>query len=331
MARVSIKDVAQKANVSTATVSHVLNGTRFVAESTTKRVQEAMKHLGYTPNFAAKTLRSQKTSTIGLIVPDIGNHFFTSVVKEIEAVLGQHAYQLLVGNTDESLDIERKKIQAFISQQVSGLIIASSAENYNEISDDIPADMPVVLIDRLPQDTPRSSIVVDNEKGVQEAVEKLIKGGHREIGLITGIDTLSTTKERAAGYKAALAHHQIPYKEALVFNGDSKFESGYKGCEHLLQTTGITALFVANNLMSIGAMTYLKSFQYSIPHDMAFIGFDDYKWAEITSPPLTVIKQPVEQIGTTAAQELLEQIHAGQPRQKAFRFETELVCRASHA
>ncbi|AIC95956.1 LacI family DNA-binding transcriptional regulator [Shouchella lehensis] len=330
MSRVSIKDVAKEASVSTATVSHVVNGTRFVAESTTIRVKQAMKNLGYTPNFAAKTLRSQKTSTIGIVLPDIGNHFFTSVVKEIESVLGEQQYQLLVGNTNEDIETERKKIQAFISQQVSGLIIASSAKHYSEIAWDIPDDLPIVFIDRLPEETNQSSIVVDNEKGVQMAIEQFIQSGHQNIGLITGIHSLSTTKDRIKGYKLALAKHGLPFSTNLIYNGNSKFESGYKGCEHLLGTTNASALFVANNLMSVGAMTYLTENDIAVPDDVAIIGFDDYRWAEITSPPLTVIKQPVEEIGAAAATELLEQIELGQPRNKPYRFETELILRSSH-
>lgn len=162
------------------------------------------------------------------------------------------------------------------------------------------------------------------------AIEQFIESGHQNIGLITGIHSLSTTKDRIKGYKSALAKHGLPFSTNLIYNGNSKFESGYKGCEHLLGTTKLSALFVANNLMSVGAMTYLTEHGIAVPDDIAIIGFDDYRWADITSPPLTVIKQPVEQIGAAAATELLEQIELGQSRQKQYRFETELIRRSSH-
>ncbi|QQK81427.1 LacI family DNA-binding transcriptional regulator [Salicibibacter cibi] len=325
----SIREVATKAGVSTATVSHVINETRFVAENTRQKVIHAMDELDYTPNFAAKTLRSQQTFTIGLVIPDISNHFFTSVVKGIEQNLYQKGYQLLVGNTDEKLELEIEKLKTFQAQQVSGIILASSAEHYQDIEPYLNLNTPIVFIDRIPDGTSGDYISVESEKAVYNAVQLLIERGHERIGMVTGIDTLSTTRERINGYRNALVHSRINVDENLIFEGDSKFTGGYHAAEKLLTQPGITAMFVANNLMTIGACTYFKEYQITIPEDIAIIGFDDYEWAKITDPPLSVIKQPVEKIGEKAAEALLHKIKTDDSGNQSIRLPTELILRES--
>ncbi|MBB6450015.1 LacI family transcriptional regulator [Geomicrobium halophilum] len=325
----SIREVARKAGVSTATVSHVINETRFVAEKTRQRVIDVMTELDYTPNFAAKTLRSQKTFTIGLVLPDISNHFFTSVVKGIEQHLDQKGYQLLVGNTDENVDVEIEKIKTFQAQQVSGIILASSAENYEEIEPYLNQETPTVFIDRIPHGANVDYIAVENEKAVYGAVQRFIDLGHQQIGMITGISKLSSTQERMNGYRRAIEHSQLQLDESLIYTGDSKFEGGYKAAQQLLKNTGITAMFVANNLMTIGAITYLKEQKVKIPEDIAIIGFDDYEWAKITDPPLSVIKQPTEEIGEKAAEILLSRSHVPALETESFLLPTKLIQRSS--
>ncbi|GAK13160.1 LOW QUALITY PROTEIN: ribose operon repressor [Geomicrobium sp. JCM 19039] len=330
MNKPSIRDVAQKADVSTATVSHVINGTRYVAETTATRVQLAMETLGYIPNHAAKTLRSQKTSTIGIIVPDLANHFFTSVVKGIEDVLEKAGYQLLVGNTNERVDVEIQKLQAFTSQQVSGLIVATSALDVKDIQVYLPEDVPIVFIDRVPKGMDQPSVTVANEEGAFSAVSELLSTGHKHIGMITGLNQLSTTVERTSGYKRALQEAKLPYNPALVKSGDSHVQGGYNACKHLFETEQITALFVANNLMCIGAITYLKEQNIHIPREVAVIGFDDYEWANITAPPLSVVHQPVFDIGVRASEKLLAQINEQPIENRHELLETSLILRSSH-
>ncbi|WP_227004131.1 LacI family DNA-binding transcriptional regulator [Salicibibacter halophilus] len=329
MSTSSIREVATVAGVSTATVSHVINETRFVADSTRQRVIDAMAELDYTPNFAAKTLRSQQTSTIGLVIPDISNHFFTSVVKGIEQHLNQKGYQLLVGNTDENLELEIGKLKTFQAQQVSGIILASSAESYQDIEPYIDQKTPAIYVDRIPDGTTGDYISVENEKAVYDAVQLLIERGHGRIGMVTGINTLSTTQERIKGYRKALVHSGISVDENLIFEGDSKFTGGYQAAEKLLTKPDITAIFVANNLMTIGVCTYLKEHKIAIPDDVAIIGFDDYEWAKITDPPLSVIKQPAEAMGEKAVEALLCKIKTDDPGNQSFRFPTELILRGS--
>lgn len=324
-----MKKVAQLAGTSTATVSHVVNGTRFVSDETKAKVQAAMKQLNYVPNLTARNLRRQKTNIIGLILPDVSNFFFTSVIQGIEVLLRKHGYQLLVSNSDELLTTEIEQIQTFNAQLVQGIIIASSAETYADIHPYLNEDMPIVFIDRKPIGVPHDVVAVDNKRSVFEAITYLIDLNRKEIGIIAGIPTISTTKERVSGYRNALKDHNMSVNDDLIKFGDSQFQSGYDLARNLYEKNHIDAVFVANNFMTIGAMAYFKEQGVKVPKDVALIGFDDYQWAVITEPSLSLIKQPATAIGEKAAALILDKLE--NPNRKATQhlFETELIIRES--
>lgn len=310
----SIKDVAGKAGVSIATVSHVVNGTRYVSEETKARVYKAMKELQYTPNSVARSLRSRKSKTIGFLIPDFANTFYTSIAEGIQHVLRQKGYQLILGNSNEELELELEQLRMFNSQLIDGLIIASTASSMNELEGVLKGDYPVVHLDRIPQGCEQDRILVNNDEAVYEAVSELIQKGHSRIGMIGGLDRLSTTKERIAGYRRALEDAGIAVKDSLIRMGNSKQDCGYELTRQLCGETDMTALFVSNNQMTLGALAYLKEHRYRMPEQLSLIGFDDYEWSFLMDPPLSVIHQPCFELGETAANVLLERI--GQPLSK---------------
>ena len=328
----NMKDVAKKAGVSTATVSHVINDTRFVKEETRKKVINAMEELDYYPNLAAKSLRSQKSKIIGLLVPDISNFFFTRIAKVIEDIFKAKGYNLIVGNSDENLESEKNQLDVFKAQMIDGLIMAPTggrSKPYKIIKDDV---FPTVYIDRRPKGYQGDFILLNNFKGAYDATTYLINKGHKNIGIITGVPGISTTEERLKGYKVALRDNDIKPCKSLIKIGDSRFESGYKLTKELVVKNNITALFVTNNLMSIGAMEYLNKNGINIPKELAIIGFDDYKWTTITNPPLSVVKQPVDKIGQKATKLLLEKIINNNTKEKntnVYQLSPELVVRKS--
>jgi LacI family transcriptional regulator len=334
--RASMKDVANKAGVSTATVSHVINNTRFVAEETKFKVKNAMKALNYSPNVIARSLRSHQSYIIGLIIPvkhyDTSNFFFMSIAHGIENKLREHGYHLLFSNSNEDIETEKAQIEVFNSQLIDGLIIAPTAEEHGYLEDVLTNDYPVVFIDRKPKEFEGDCVLVNNSQGTYEAITHLIDKGHRNIGYISGTLGLTTSDERLDGYKRALFDHGIEFNPSFIKVGDSTYEDGEKFAEELVEGNRITALFVANNVMTLGAISLLQERKISVPMDLAVIGFDDYDWTKITNPPLSVIKQPAFELGEKAAEVMLERIKnptKSEDEKAVYRLNTELVLRGS--
>ncbi|WP_123043295.1 LacI family DNA-binding transcriptional regulator [Cohnella candidum] len=334
--RPGIKQVAELAQVSIATVSHVINNTRYVSNEIKQKVYSAMEQLDYRPNAVAQSLRSQKSNTIGLIVPilpsDTSNFFFMTVAQGIQSTLKKHGYQMLLSNnTTEELEEEKEQIKLFNSKLIDGLIIASIAEDVGYLNDIVRSRYPVVFIDRKPEGYNGDHVVADGYGGSFNAVKLLAEKGHRRIGFVTGTLGISTSNERLEGYKKALAEQGLPYDPSLVKVASPSFESGYECAERLLAEGGITALFIANNVLTMGVMGCLQEKKIRIPEDLAVVGFDDYDWTKITTPPLTVIRQPSFEIGEKAAEAMIKRIEEGQdnPEFREYRLPTQLVLRGS--
>jgi len=329
--KVTMKDVAREAGVSTATVSHVINKTRFVEKETKNKVLKVLKKLSYYPNAAAQSLRSKKTKVIGLIVPDISNFFFTAVIRGVENSLKKYGYNLILSDSNENLKIEKEQIRVFNAKLIDGLIMAPTSGDHTFLKKMLSRGSPVVFIDRKPQSyCPGDCVLADNVEGAYKAVNMLIKKGHPKIGIITGMPGLTTSEERLEGYKRALVDYGIKVDQDLIKIGDGRYDSGYKLMKELLLNSNITALFVVNNLMTIGAIQFLKEKQIKIPDELAIIGFDDYKWASITNPPLSVVKQPSRRIGEKASEALIRRIKKEETGDyKEYRLSTELVIRDS--
>ncbi|MFC7322439.1 LacI family DNA-binding transcriptional regulator [Halobacillus campisalis] len=328
----SIKDVATKAEVSTATVSHVINGTRYVADKTKEKVYAAMKDLDYSPNMVARSLRSRKSNTIGLLVPllaeDTSNFFFMSIANGIEQVLKENGYNLVLSNSNENAAMEKDQIKVFNRQHIEGLVIAPVNGKEHKYEDQFNGEYPVVFIDRRPQGYEGDTILVNNCQGTKDAVNVLINKGHDKIGFITGTLGITTSDERLEGYKESLIQHHIAFNKSYIKEGPATFQEGYQLAEELYNE-GVTALFVANNVMTMGAVSYLQTNGVKVPDQMAIIGYDDYDWMKISSPPLSVVRQPAFEMGKAAVEQLLKRIHGDTEGANEVMLDSELVIRGS--
>ncbi|CAM4456934.1 LacI family transcriptional regulator [Paenibacillus endophyticus] len=333
--KVGIKEVAEAAGVSIATVSHVVNNTRYVSEKTKAKVYEAMKLLDFRINAVAQSLRSQKSNTIGLIVPvlpsDTSNFFFMTVAQGIQKTLRRYGYQVLLSNNStEELEEEIEQIKLFNSKLIDGLIIASIADDVGYLDDTVNSRYPVVFIDRRPVGYHGDFVLADGFGGSLNAVQTLLDKGHRKIGLITGSLGISTSNERMEGYKKALSNCGIEFDQSIVREVPANFESGYNCAKELLASADITALFVANNVLTMGVVACLQELKIRIPDELAVIGFDDYDWTKITMPPLSVIRQPSFEIGVKAAEVMIQRIENPDVQQSnEYRLPTTLIMRES--
>jgi LacI family transcriptional regulator len=304
-----IEDVARQAGVSTATVSRVISGKPYVSEAVRQRVLETIAKLDYRPSRVARSLRVQRSSIIGLIISDIQNPFFTSVVRAVEDVAQQRGYSVILCNSDEDVEKELTYIELMLAEQVSGMIVsptASSNEMYRRL---VELRVPVVAIDRRVEGVPMDMVVCDNVGAACAVVSHLIENGYRRIGAVLGSPDASTGAERYQGYIEALAGHGLPLLPELVRNGPPRSQNGYAlTLELLAQTPLPDAIFTGNNLLTIGALRAIYESNLRIPDDIAVAGFDEMDWMFLVKPALTVVMQPTYEMGRLAAELLLERI-----------------------
>jgi LacI family transcriptional regulator len=302
-----IGDVARAAGVSSATVSRVLNGTSTVSPARAERVLQAVAELGYQPFGPARALRQQLTRVWAAIVADIENPFFTAMVRGIEDEARDRGYRLVLCNSDEHLDREAAYIDVAIAERMAGVVISAASTSESTFEALLERGIPVVAVDRIPERHRHDidSVVVDNELGARLATTHLVEVGARRIACITGPTRVSTAGERLAGYRAALAESGLPAVAGLVKRADFKEPGGYRATQALLAGSPgerPDALFVANNLMTLGALHAVHEAGLRVPEDVAIVGFDDAPWTPFTSPALTVVAQPTYEIGLRAAE-----------------------------
>lgn len=327
----SIKDVAKIAGVSTATVSHVINKTRFVSDETKSKVTEAMDNLNYRPNLVARSLRNQKSKTIGLLIPDISNFYYTSVADGIEITLRKNGYHVILSNSHEKQEVEIEMIKLYNSMFLEGLMMIPALCDQSYLNDTLNGSYPVVFIDRRPKGFEGDCILLDNMKSAYEATKLFVSKGHKRIGLITGYPQLSTTSDRILGYKSALKECNMNIEESLIKMGDFSFESGYNLTGEIIKENNATALFFASDVMAIGALTFLKEKNMKIPDQVAIISCNNFKWTEVTNPSLTVVEQPSYELGKKAAEVLLSKIRHPNNKDnfKEYRIPTKIILRES--
>jgi LacI family transcriptional regulator len=329
--RVTLKDVARLAGVSTATVSNVINSSKKVSEKVEKNVLNSMEALNYQPDMVAKSLRIKESKLIGLVISDIANSFFASVVRGIEDALSADGYNVLLCNSDLNVDKEKKYLNLLLGKRVDGLIISASGSSnsyYKQLKNN---GVPSVYLNRSPDFTDIDTVTTNNYGGSYQATDHLINHGHKKIGIITGIQNINTGRERLSGFKQALLDNDLEINENWVKEGNFEDNSGYfKMKEIMEQTDRPTALFVSNNAMTLGVYKYIKKFALKIPDDIAIIGFDDPEWGSIVDPPLTAVAQPSYQLGTEAARLIIEKIKGGHAdRQQIITLNPTLVIRNS--
>lgn len=297
----TIYDVASRAGVSAATVSRVLNGSGTVAPELATRVREAVRELDYRPNGVARNLRRRATRVWGLVISDIGNPFFTALVRGVEDAAHEAGYSLVLCNSDEILEKEQSYIQVALAEQMAGVILTPSSEADTDVTPLLERGIPVVAVDRRLHRHDVDTVVGDNVRGARLATEHLLESGCRRIACITGPMKTTTAQERLEGYRLATTAAGLPYDEELVVVENFKEAGGYHGATGLLDlTTPPDGLFVANNLMTVGALEALVDRGVEVPHDLLMVGFDDIPWAKLTRPRLTTVDQPTYQMGKDA-------------------------------
>jgi len=327
---IRIRDVAKRAGVSTATVSHVLNGTRPTTEATRARVLAVARELGYHPSAVARGLRTKSTGTLGVVLSDIRNPFFTALVRGIEDVAQANGLNLMVCNSDEDEKKAETYLRLLLAKRVEGLVFTPTGRANALLEPFLAMGIPVILIDRIAPGLTLPFVGVDNVQGAREAVAHLLEDGHRRIGVVAGLSTVSTSTDRLEGYRLALADRRLAADSALIREGHSSVQGGEEAAGTLLALPQRpTALFTTNNLMTLGALKACAQLGLRCPDDMALCGFDDHEWAELFSPPLTVVRQPTYEIGTTAARLLARAIHGEALPAEAVLLKTRLIIRAS--
>ncbi|GGH86907.1 LacI family transcriptional regulator [Pullulanibacillus pueri] len=338
----TIKDVAELAGVSTATVGRVLGGYGSASHEATQAVREAANKLHYIPNGIAQSMKKKTTKSVGLIVANICNPYFSSIARIVESVLVKKGYNIIICNTDEDGDREISYLKMLYEKRIDGLMIASalkeSERKDSQFNMTYKESIPTIIIDREISNLKFPTVASDNFRGAYEATSHLIKLGHKRIGIIGS--TISTFFRRVEGYRQAMLDHSLPFDTNLVFNKSYKnvkpgdVSEGIYATKNLLKYREYrpTAIFALNNLLTTGVLIAVNDLGLKIPDDVAVIGWDDFDLASLLNPPITVVKQSTYNIATIAISRLLQQIENPNTilnEEKKVILSTELVIRGS--
>lgn len=305
-----MKDIAEIAGVSTATVSHVINETRFVSEEVRGRVLSAMDQVGYYPNLLARSLRNHASMTIGLIIPDVSNFYYTGVAESVEKELRWRGYHMILSNSYDRVENEVEIIKLYNSLQIDGVVMVPAVGDQSYLNAYVKGRYPIVFADRRPHGYTGDTVTLENVQSTYSAISVLLSKGHRRVCLAVGDRDMSTTQDRIDGYRQALEHMGLPFDESLILSGNFSYEYGRTVALTIMERRDITAVLFANEAMTIGAMSCFKQYGYRIPEDIAVISCNDFRWTEITAPALTVVSQPAPELGQLAAGLLLERIES---------------------
>lgn len=325
----TIRDVSREAGLSIATVSRALSSPEKVSKESLKRVHAAIEKLQYRPNMLSQKFRNKRANCIVVLVPDIANLFFTTVIVGIENVAQKRGFSVLLGDTRDSLQREAEYINLVETRQADGII---QLRPYAENDSALPKELVMAVNASGCENTPYPAVRIDNVGAAKEVVNYLISLGHKRIGVISGLKDNPHTRDRLKGYQQALDEAGIPFDENLVAEGDFTLWSGLNASEHFTRMEDIpTAIFCMNDEMAIGAMKGLKSKGLKLPEDISITGFDDLEVSRYCDPPLTTVSQPAEKLGEKSAELLFQLIDEQQPTQTEFVLPIEFVIRQSTA
>jgi LacI family transcriptional regulator len=332
----SMKDVAKRANVSTATVSHVINGTRATTRETRDKVLRAIEELNYNVNSVARNLRSGSSKIIGYVASNLANYFFMDIAMVLDRILSRLGYHLIYINSNEDPEKERENIQSLLMQNADGLIIAPVREECAYMKALIGEKCPAVFFDRQPTGYNRDSIMVTNREGAFAGTEHLIECGYRKIGFVCSrLD--GTMAERIAGYREALLKHGLPADEELVRTGsgvpasmsDEKRGESYENARYLIEERGVDAIFAGNAMAVLGSYSFINDREIPMPGEMGLISFDDPFWLTMSRPKISAVYQDKEMIGKQVAETLLRRINGNTKPYRQTRIPTKMVIRQS--
>jgi DNA-binding LacI/PurR family transcriptional regulator len=327
----TFNDLAKELNLSTATISRALSRPEIVAPQTRTRVLDAVRRSGYQMNGIARSLRTQSTRTIGIIVSDICNPFFSAIVKAVEDVARTNGYTVLICNADEDGRNEEVAMRLFIERQVSGVIRCSAGGNSSLLEALRQKSIHLIDLDRQSGPPNIDTVILDNALGASLGTRHLVELGHKRIAIVSGPLHLSNARDRLEGFRKTLRAARVSIPRNYIEFGDFREASGYQAAERLLSLPcPPTAIFVANNEMMAGTLLAVRLRKVKVPRELSLVGFDDARWARYLEPPLTVVSQPAELMGQKAAQLLLTRLH-GRTTPQTIVFEPELIVRRSSA
>ena len=326
---IRLTDVAERADVSTATVSRVLNGLGPTSEEVRARVLRAAKELDYHPNWLARSLRAKRTNTVGLVLPDIENPFFTSLVKGAERAAGTRGWNLILCNSDEDVEREEALVRTLAERKIDGLLLCAAAGPHDFLAR-YQGHLPIVAVNRLIPGAPVPSVTADNEQGAYEAASHLLAKGLRPLALLLGTPNLSTTESRLAGCRRAAEALGLAPEDMCLKAGYGRTDEGYKAAGECLDETPRPRAIVAfNNLMAEAALRAIHDRGLRCPEDVALIGFDDFRSAAAMTPPLTVVEQDPVGMGEKAVEVLGDMVASGEAAVPNTVLRARLLLRAS--
>ena len=328
---VTIKDIAKLSSVSTATVSKVINGKDSDISSVTReKVKKIIEEQNYSPNTVARSMITKKTKTIGLIIPDVRNPFFTDLTRGAEDVANERGYSIFSCNTDDDLNKEIRYINNLVEKQVDGIALAGAAVRNKELEEKLNIKVPIVSLDRnVYFKGIVGKIEVDGFSGAYDAVTYLIKLGHKKIMLLSGQLNTKPSIDRLEGYKEALFNNGIDFDDKLIIVGRYSSDFGYESMKSMTIDKDVTAIFCANDLIAIGAMNALKEKGIRIPQDISIVGYDDIYISSLVTPPLTTVRQPSYEIGYMAIETLINILEGKNTLSNKVEVKLELIIRES--
>lgn len=329
---VTMKEVADKAGVSTATVSRALMNPEKVSAATRQKVEQAALAVGYVPRSFTRNVRHNETRIVMVMVPDICDPFFSEIIRGIEVTATQKGYLVLIGDCAHQPQKEKEFLELLLTRQVDGLILLGSQFPFALLSDEQRYQLPVVMANEFASEMSLPTVHIDNLTAAFVAVNHLLKLGHQRIACIAGPDSMPLCRYRTQGYIQALRRSNLPVDPACIIRGDFSFATGAQALTQLMSLPQPPqALFCHSDVLALGAMSQANRLGLRVPEDVSIVGFDDIEMARYCDPPLTTIAQPRYQIGCEATQMLLEAFQGKQVNSGSRLLESELVIRGSTA
>ncbi|GAA0597235.1 LacI family DNA-binding transcriptional regulator [Streptomyces crystallinus] len=311
----SIKDVAARAGVSVATVSRVLNSHPSVSPEARARVLAAVDGLGYRPNAVARSLRTDQTRTLGLVISDVLNPYFTELARSVEEEARALGYSVIIGNADEQPDLQDHHVRTLLDRRIDGLLVSPTDGGSPLMLDAARAGTPMVFVDRWIPGVDVPVVRADGRAAVRDLVAHLHALGHRRLAIIAGPAATTTGSERVEAFREALREHRLALPEAYIGHGDFQADSGRRSTERFLALPEPPeVVFAADNLMALGALDAIRAHGLRVPHDIGLAAFDDIPWFVHTDPPITAIAQPTGELGRAAVRALVDRIEGRPPQ-----------------
>lgn len=321
----TIKDIAKKTGLGLATVSSYLNGGN-VREKNRIEIEKAVKELNFEVNEIARGLKTNKTKTIGVVIPELNNVFCTEIITEMEDILRNHGYATIVCDCRTDKEIEKNAVEFLYRKRVDGIINMPVNVDGSHLKPFIKAKKPIVLIDRKINEIECDCVLVDNITAVKKAIGMFISKGHIKIGMISGPEEIFTAQERLLGYKLALMEAGIVPDDCMIAHGDYTIKSGVKCLEELVRNNpDMTAVFVANYEMTMGTMIGINEIGIKIPENLSVIGFDNIEFARACKPKLTIVTQPTKEIAINIADLILKRISGEMEDSKVVKLQTNIM------